>query len=48
MEKRFASDCGKSFEFSNGTVSEDDLNAIWGSINNLSVNEKKVIHFLNY
>lgn len=48
MEKRFASDCWKSFEFSNGTVSEDDLNATWGSINNLSVNQEKVIHLLNY
>lgn len=48
MEKRFVFDCGKSFEFFNGIVSEDDLNVIWGSINNLFVNEKKVIYFFNY
>lgn len=38
----FASDRRKSFLF--GTVSEDDLNATRGSINNLAINQEKVIH----
>lgn len=35
---------GKALSFLFGTVSEDDFNAIRGSINNLAVNQEKVIH----
>lgn len=35
---------GKALSFLFGTVSEDDLNVIRGSINNLAVNQEKVIH----
>lgn len=35
---------GKALSFLFGTVSEDDLNAIRGSINNLAVYQEKVIH----
>jgi hypothetical protein len=35
---------GKALSFLFGTVSEDDLNAIRGSINNLATNQQKVIH----
>lgn len=37
---------GKAFSFLFGTVSEDDLNTIRCSINNLAVNQEKVIHFV--
>lgn len=35
---------GKALSFLFGTVNEDDLNAIKSSINNLAVNQEKVIH----
>lgn len=35
---------GKALSFLFGTISEDDLNAIRGSIINLAVNQEKVIH----